>query len=223
MKYMSNLLNKDNKEQNLEILKVFYNKVWMSDKRYVDNDRALYFIFKQSNKGIFSDNVKGFILNEMYSAFVKNKDLFAVIDSVIKKQESKVELFHPETEEITASDNNYPSFRSKFDHWNNEINTNTSTPINDSHVRGKLEEYGYQRILYNQYDSLKNTIDTFIKDYLGTTIEGINRIDLKTDFHDTISIYRLVDKFLWLSYRIKQKKYEGGSDVMSEYAKLTTK
>ncbi len=189
-------------ERNIEILKEFYEQVWMQEVTYVENDRALYFIFKQSNSGIFSDNVKGFILNQMYSAGVKNISLFEVIESIKNKKNNINSKELGLLTDIENNDNNnYPSFRSKYDHWDNEVNTDIATPINDSNVRNMLKKY------YNNYNAnnnnstnLTDTINNFIKDYLGKE-NGIERIDLKTDFHEKISIYRLVDKFLWLSHK----------------------
>ena len=191
-------LKENNNDKNLEILKNFYSDVFQKYEEYLENDNALYFIFNPKNNNFFSDNVKGFILNEMYSAMVKSKDLFQVINAATNKKN-----------DYDSNNNRYPSFRSKFEHWKNEVNTtNEASPINDSHVRNMLNKYGIEKIKYissNYSDSqkiLKEAVDKFIKKFLNK--EGTNRIELKTDFHDSISIYRLVDKFLWLQGKIEK-------------------
>jgi hypothetical protein len=133
----------------------------------------------------------------MYSTMVKSKDLFQVINAATNKKNDD-----------DSNDNRYPSFRSKFKHWQKEVNTTTeASPINDSHVRNMLNKYGFKKIKYissNYSDSqkiLKIAVDEFIKRFLNK--KGTERIELKTAFHDFISIYRLVDKFLWLQGKIE--------------------
>ena len=71
-----------------------------------------------------------------------------------------------------------------------------------------LNKYGFKKIKYissnysNSQEILKIAVDEFIKRFLNK--KGTDRIELKTDFHDFISIYRLVDKFLWLQGKIEK-------------------
>ena len=67
-----------------------------------------------------------------------------------------------------------------------------------------------------KYEHLKYFVDKFIEEYLPKKLTGANRIELKLEIkieknnvpellHEEISIYRLVDKFLWLQYEIHSK------------------
>ncbi len=203
---------------NLEILRKFYIDVWAKYTPYVENDRALYFIFNHKNDAIFSNRVRGFILNEMYSAFVHDTHLNEVINDYcnfhtsedvnkeILNLKEQVKLNKSKNEKIEI-DRNYPSFLSKFSHWRFEANQlwKDACPIYDNHVRKALK-------CGNSYENVKAGIEKFIKEKL--KINNLSEpITLKIDgLHEEISIYRLVDKFLWLSGKIMkyQKDKENG-------------
>ena len=106
------------------------------------------------------------------------------------------------------------SLESKYLHWKDEVNgSKNSYPIYDSKVRNELKLYSLQSKL--NYLDLKAKIDEFIKTYLGNEVRSFVDINEIDGLPKSISIYRLVDKFLWLNnkFRLLQAKVENKKNL----------
>lgn len=125
------------------------------------------------------------------------------------------------------------SFVSKYFHWYNEVNDyGNASPIYDGNVKNGLEKYVFGKNIKDMGD-LKESIDKFIvnlelkDDKINSeSLVGANRINDWGNFsrienyeskennclYNNVSIYRLVDKFLWLTYKIAEAKSEAKSE-----------
>jgi len=209
-------LDKENKEENLKKLKNFYENSWcnpeISEKQsyYIENDIALYELFNKKDE--ICEQCKN--INSKYSTRISNKDI-KIISGIIKKYiEDELDL-NPESFLEKFKENgglkNYKSFISKYCHWYYEVKNygQIHFPIYDKYVRFGLIYYNVSYLCVEDFNKLKNLIDKFIEDYLPN--KGYERIEIKlnklkqNDFPEKISIYRLVDKFLWLQYKIAKE------------------
>jgi hypothetical protein len=184
----------ENKEQNLEILKEFYQKDW-GGKRNTDNDKLLYEVFK--NKDI---NERCIELNAKYSTRigVKNGNIKKIAEIISTETDINPDQLLKKLKEEKLP--NYKSFISKYCHWYYEVYQNEKHyPIFDTYVRYGLIYYGIVYHYIDDFSPLHNSIDHFISTYLPN--KGSDRVELKTSLHHKISVYRLVDKFLWLQYK----------------------
>jgi len=133
------------------------------------------------------------------------------------------------------------SFVSKYFHWYNEVNSGDASPIYDGNVREGLKIYCEDENI-NNMERLKGRIDVFIGELElkidknnPNKLNGTDRINNRVDFpkiknfkneehnclYENISIYRLVDKFLWLTYKIaeNQQKDDSKSKIPEEVIK----
>jgi hypothetical protein len=199
---MSNiyLLDLKNKHSNLEILIDFYKNVWCEYNHYYENDKLLYSLFFSNN---YSPRLKALILNKLYSAGMKDIQLINFSEQI-----ESVDLLKIEPNQYIGLYNDgslfnskLTSLESKYLHWKNEVNNSQFSPIFDSNVTNELQKYQYKKI--NEFSDLKINIDCFIKEYLSINDPENQRIELKCGLHDAVSVYRLVDKYLWLSNKIR--------------------
>jgi len=109
------------------------------------------------------------------------------------------------------------SLESKFLHWSSEVSYQESLPIYDNNVKNELKiakkHYfkNYNNNLFddkvfskipNEFEKFNLKIICYIKNYLLQDPDV--RIPLKIDrLHNEVSIYRLVDKFLWLNNKLR--------------------
>lgn len=207
-------LKEENKEANLQTLIHFYNSVWGVYEEYVENDKALYFIFDDKNSAIFSKRAKVIILNTMYSAGMKDVQKDDFVDNfdwtVSGKKYKKNGGDYRSTQLL--------SLESKLCHWKSEVNNQSKAlPIYDNNVKWGLDYYRQDKLRrdsqnsrnarYQRFPALQKAVDEFITKYLGK--EGSDVIQTQKEVEglpNAISIYRLVDKFLWLSYKINHGK-----------------
>lgn len=115
------------------------------------------------------------------------------------------------------------SFFSKYCHWYNEVNNHKAMPIYDKNVRVGLACYNndeeFEKIYENTYQSIR-TYSTGEKALLDQVNKFITNLELYesgnllgesrniTGINEKVSIYRLVDKFLWLTFKILVSKIE---------------
>jgi hypothetical protein len=193
-------------------------------KKYLENDKNLYESFKKDN-----EIKKCQKLNQLYFAGIpkkKNgKTLNIIVENIIKPN---IKNLSPENllNDLNEHNNNktgseklslYQSFISKYCHWHHEVNISENHfPIFDKNVKYSLVYYQMTGAEIKKYEHLKYFVDKFIEEYLPKKLTGANRIELKLEIkieknnvpellHEEISIYRLVDKFLWLQYEIHSK------------------
>ena len=199
---MSNiyLLDLKNKQNNLKILINFYNNVWCKFDHYYENDKLLYSLFSSIN---YSPRLKALILNKLYSAGMRDIQLIN-----FSKQIESVDLLKIEVNQYVGLYNDGSTFsskltslESKYLHWKNEVSNSQFSPIFDSNVKNELKKYQMNSIV--TFSDLKQSIDHFIREYLSINDPENQSIELKSELHNKISIYRLVDKFLWLSNKIR--------------------
>jgi hypothetical protein len=191
---------------NLDDLITFYNNVWGEYKEYVENDKSLYFIFDKKNEHIFSKRVKVLTLNKMYSAGLDDIQ----INNFCNKFEWDITCEKYQKNGDNGKAKKQISIESKLCHWNSEVNNlENAVPIYDRNVRKALSYYKI-KAEKNTVDFLKikSQIDTFISKFLGKKETVKVNVD---GLPPQISIYRLVDKFLWLSYKMRynEDKLEG--------------
>ncbi len=125
------------------------------------------------------------------------------------------------------------SFVSKYFHWYNEVNDDRyASPIYDGNVKDGLKKYGFEKNI-NDMENIKKSINEFIvnlelKDHKinSESLVGTNRIndwgnfpriknydnEINNCLYNNVSIYRLIDKFLWLTYKIAEAKSEAKSE-----------
>ena len=202
-------LKKNNSKENLTILKDFYVNVWAKFERYRENDVFLYVLFK--NKKV-SERIKIEILNKFYSAGMKDVQIYSFIEN--KKNLKLTTIGDFEYEYKKHKKTKLISLESKYLHWKDEVNgSKNSYPIYDSKVRNELKLYSLQSKL--NYSDLKAKIDEFIKTYLGNEVRSFVDINEIDGLPKSISIYRLVDKFLWLNnkFRLLQAKVENKKNL----------
>lgn len=197
------------KDKNLEILKSFYENVWGKYTHYVENDKVLYKVFDNKND-VFADRVRISILNNFYSAGMKNIQIYDFKEKVgnLKSADDIGNIgkncYHGYGNKMGHC-NFLISLESKYLHWITEAVGLPTIPIYDANVKDELKNYELEdsdlsrkiESKKNEYTKLKKTIDAFIKKYFNKS--GSEYISLEMDFHNQVSIYRLVDKFLWLS------------------------
>ena len=225
----------------LGFLKHFYFKVWGSYADYVENDLVLYEIFKKGNdEKDFIIEARIAVLDKMYGtrikAFRKITEIFKeknikneknYFDSIIKSLvNQKIDNGDTERQFYVQVET---SFVSKYFHWYNEVNNGDASPIYDGNVKNGLEKYGFGENIKDM-GTLKESINEFIGN-MG--LEGTTRINIKnkkiTNFqeeeldclYENISIYRLVDKFLWLTYKITEASVENKNDNLDAGGKKT--
>ena len=211
---MSNiyLLDLKNKQNNLDILINFYNNVWCKLDHYYENDKLLYSLFSSNN---YSPRLMALILNKLYSAGMRDIQLINFADQI-----ESVDLLKIEANQYTGLYNDgsvfsskLTSLESKYLHWKNEVSDSQFSPIFDSNVKNELKKYQKNSII--TFSDLKQSIDNFIKEYLSINDPENHSIELNCELHNKISIYRLVDKFLWLSNKIRII-----GDKQNSYAKI---
>ena len=199
---MSNiyLLDFKNKHSNLEILIDFYKNVWCEYNHYYENDKLLYSLFSSNN---YSPRLKALILNKLYSAGMKDIQLINFSEQI-----ESVDLLKIEANQYTGLYNDGSVFssklislESKYLHWKNEVSDSQFSPIFDSNVKNELKKYQKNSII--TFTDLKQSIYNFIKEYLSINDPENQRIELKCGLHHAASVYRLVDKYLWLSNKIR--------------------
>ena len=199
---MSNiyLLDLKNKQNNLKILINFYNNVWCKLDHYYENDKLLYSLFSSNN---YSPRLKALLLNKLYSAGMRDIQLINFADQI-----ESVDLLKIEANQYTGLYNDgsvfsskLTSLESKYLHWKNEVSDSQFSPIFDSNVKNELKKYQKNSII--TFSDLKKSIDHFIREYLSINDPENQSIELNCELHNKISIYRLVDKFLWLSNKIR--------------------
>ena len=202
-------LKKNNSKENLTILKDFYVNVWAKFERYRENDVFLYVLFK--NKKV-SERIKIEILNKFYSAGMKDVQIYSFIENKKNLKLNTIGDFEYEYKKHKKT--KLISLESKYLHWKDEVNgSKNSYPIYDSKVRNELKLYSLQSKL--NYLDLKAKIDEFIKTYLGNEVRSFVDINEIDGLPKSISIYRLVDKFLWLNnkFRLLQAKVENKKNL----------
>ena len=202
-------LKKNNSKENLTILKDFYVNVWAKFERYRENDVFLYVLFK--NKKV-SERIKIEILNKFYSAGMKDVQIYSFIENKKNLKLNTIGDFEYEYKKHKKT--KLISLESKYLHWKDEVNgSKNSYPIYDSKVRNELKLYSLQSKL--NYSDLKAKIDEFIKTYLGNEVRSFVDINEIDGLPKSISIYRLVDKFLWLNnkFRLLQAKVENKKNL----------
>lgn len=199
---MSNiyLLDQKNKQDNLEILINFYHKVWCKLDYYYENDMLLYSLFSSKK---YSPRLKALILNKLYSAGMKDIQLINFSEKIENLNTSEIGTNHylglgNEDAEFKSK---LTSLESKYLHWENEVSGSQFSPIFDSNVKNELKKYTKFKI--DNFSNLKEAIDHFIREYLSINDPEKQSIELNCELHNRISIYRLVDKFLWLSNKIR--------------------
>ncbi len=208
-------LIKGKNKKNLDILISFYNNVWGGYAEYVDYDKALYCMFKKDNEGNFSKMAKVVVLNKMYSAGMKDVQLESFVkdfDWVISGRQYKKYGGDYKSNQLL-------SLESKLCHWNNEVNDKSKTsPIYDNNVRVVISHYtGVSKSSMNgNFKDTKKAVDDFITKYLGGDIKDPITVTVE-GLPSEISIYRLVDKFLWLSYKIIKNGRMVPEDVKKQF------
>ena len=218
----------------LGFLKHFYVKVWGSYADYVENDLVLYEIFKKGNdEKDFIIEARVAVLDKMYGTRIK---AFRKITEIFKKNikndknnfDSIIEILVNQKKDNGDTERQFyvqaeTSFVSKYFHWYNEVNVGDASPIYDGNVKNGLKKYGSEKNI-NDIKNLKISIDDFIGN-LG--LKGTNRINDWGSFpriknykskennclYNNVSIYRLVDKFLWLTYKIAEAKSKKNESV----------
>ena len=216
----------------LGFLKHFYVKVWGSYVDYVENDLVLYEIFKKENDDekfiieariavldkMYGTRIKAFRkITEIFKKNIKNEEnnFDSIIESLVNQ---KIDNGNTERQFYVQAET---SFVSKYFHWYNEVNNGDASPIYDGNVKNGLEKYGFGENIKDM-GTLKESINEFIGN-MG--LEGATRINIKNKkienfqnkehdcLYENISIYRLVDKFLWLTYKIAETKPEENESV----------
>lgn len=204
-------------------------------KKYLENDKELYGLFKENNK---KEKEKCQKLNQFYFAGIKNTKHLKIIIKIIRDLPDKEIcpqglLLKIKEKKLSL----YQSFISKYCHWHHEVNISKNHfPIFDNNVKYSLVYYQMTGTEIKKYKHLKYFVDKFIEEYLPEKYKdlddrykikdrnesspeklvGVDRIKLKLEIkiektvdpnslHEEISIYRLVDKFLWLQYEIHSK------------------
>ena len=184
-------------------------------KKYLENDKELYGLFKKNNK---KEKEKCQKLNQFYFAGIKNTKHLEIIIEIIRDLPDKEIcpqglLLKIKEKKLSL----YQSFISKYCHWHHEVNISKNHfPIFDNNVKYSLVYYQMTGTEIKKYKHLKYFVDKFIEEYLPEKLVGVDRIKLKLEIkiektvdpnslHEEISIYRLVDKFLWLQYEIHSK------------------
>lgn len=209
----------NDKAKNLKILKDFYVNDWGGLDSYVKNDKILYEIFKKDhdNKD-FIIHARVGMLSEMYSARVDNiPDMVEILKK--EKGEHEYKSIHDKYCGSKNGNKDLKSFISKYVHWYNEVNNYKAIPIYDSEVRemifdsfektqnGKrtiinVNDKNFTKNSLRTIDSLFEAIDKYIEMHFNDKGTHREKVQIK-DLHEEVSIYRLVDKFLWLSSKKK--------------------
>ena len=167
---------------------------------------------------IFKENIK----NDK-----NNKNNFdSIIESLVNQ---KIDNGNTERQFYVQAET---SFVSKYFHWYNEVNNSEVSPIYDGNVKNGLEKYVFGENIKDM-GTLKESNDKFIgnlelkDDKINSeSLVGANRINDWGNFsrienyeskennclYNNVSIYRLVDKFLWLTYKIAEAKSEAKSE-----------
>ena len=220
------ILDRKDKAGNFKKLINFYTNIWAGAKegKYLKNDIELYELFKKDDEIEKCKN-----LNQLYFAGIpKEKDdktLKKIVENIINpeinnlspenllKALNEYNIKNDDKEKLSL----YQSFISKYCHWHHEVNISKNHfPIFDKNVKYSLVYYQMTGAEIKKYEHLKYFVDKFIEEYLSEKLVGVNRIELKLKIkieknnvpellHEEISIYRLVDKFLWLQYEIHSK------------------
>jgi hypothetical protein len=191
---------------NLNFLIEFYEKVWFEYASHKKNDEMLYELFNKKNGNEdFMLCARIYTLSGMYSARVYNvHDMLEAIRCAHAKQE----LYNSDIlENYCKKEGNHKliSFISKYCHWYNEVNNiGQATPIYDGNVRDALKHYKCETNgKIKDYEGLKDGVDEFIKEVVKESSDTVISLPIG-GLHTQLSIYRLVDKFLWLSYKVKE-------------------
>ncbi len=200
----------DDKADNLNTLKRFYRDVWGSYTECVENDRLFFILFGNINKENRIAIVK--LLNDKYSTNLRyfgkhhrqtlcnNNEFQTILDrNILENDNDENYALKKESKKIRIV-----SLMSKYQHWCNETKGVNFIPIMDKNVKKMLNQYDNNND-NKTYKLFKGNMDKFIEKYLGKE-DGNHKVNLEgyaiEGLPKEISAYRLVDKFLWLSYKI---------------------
>jgi hypothetical protein len=217
---------KNYEKGSIGFLKNFYTEVWAKYTSYSKNDEKLYEIFSKEYDKDFMIDARVCLLDWMYGTRINST---RNIIKIIKKFENN---FNPNSVKEMLGEvakikkkgdkniRNETSFFSKYCHWYNEVNNETPLPIYDQNVRvglwiyegddgsGKTKKRSFkEKQNINYADGAKGFLERmnfFITKQL--ELEGVDRVAIKLSdgLKTEVSIHRLVDKFLWLMYKINR-------------------
>jgi len=166
-----------------------------------------------------------------FKSDIENKDFDSIINVLSNQKNEQKE--NNCTTEMQFSVRKETSFVSKYFHWYNEVNDGDASPIYDGNVKNGLKKYVFGENIKDM-GTLKESIDKFIgnlelkDDKINSeSLVGTNRIIDWGNFsrienyeskennclYNNVSIYRLIDKFLWLTYKIAEAKSEKNESV----------
>ena len=229
---------KGNKKGSIAFLTNFYTEVWAKYTSYSENDKKLYEIFSKEYDKDFMVDARVCLLNWMYGTRINStRNIIKIIkkfensfdsDSV-NKMLLEVDGVKKEGDEHIR---NETSFFSKYCHWYNEVNNKTPLPIYDQNVRvGLLIYEGYDdsdKIKKRSFKEKQNInyvdgpegflerMNLFITKQL--ELKEVNcrvTINLSDGLKTEVSIHRLVDKFLWLMYKINKDLRSAEGEMIS--------
>jgi hypothetical protein len=179
---------------------------------------------------MYGTRIKAFRkITEIFKENIKNdKNKFdSIIESLVNQ---KIDNGNTERQFYVQAET---SFVSKYFHWYNEVNNSEVSPIYDGNVKNGLKKYVFGENIKDM-GTLKESIDKFIgnlelkDDKINSeSLVGTNRIIDWGNFsrienyeskennclYNNVSIYRLIDKFLWLTYKIAEAKSEKNESV----------
>lgn len=227
----------------LNFLKKFYKEVWAKSSSYGENDKKLYEIFKKEHdEKEFIIETRVLLLDYMYGTQIKS--VLEIIDIIRDKKPSegfKSDSVNNMLNEVKIKKQTNPkiryetSFFTKYCHWYNEVNNKEPMPIYDKNVRVGLSIYNgtkdfecarkeSSKIKYDS-DSFGKEIKKFMENLDLLKLLQNGKIDLGDGFPKQVSVYRLVDKFLWLMYKIKinadnQKRTKEQEEIEENYRSL---
>jgi hypothetical protein len=205
---------------NIVFLKNFYCEVWCKLDKMTIADKILYKIFNSElDKNPHINLTRIATLSILYSVPVDNISCMErVIDECMNEHECdnkncmKILEYDCFFKKYTNQGNNkLQSFISKYCHCYSEVNNRQATPIIDKYIKLALQ--------CKNYNDVKEKIKLIIKNL---ETEDNQRIDLDNCIslgdnilYQNISIYRLIDKYLWT-----YQKFKNNTEIPNKILKL---
>jgi len=211
---------------NIVSLKKFYCEVWCKLDKITDSDKILYKIFNSElDKNPHINLTRIATLSKLYYAPVDNiSDMIEVINECMEEHEcnnkncKKILEYDCVIYKYTSKGNNkLQSFISKYCHWYNEVNNRQATPIIDKYIKSALHCKNY-----NDVNDKINSIIANLKTQNNQRIDLDNCISLGDNIlYQNISIYRLIDKYLWTYQKFKDNETANKYFCEEAFKKIT--
>jgi hypothetical protein len=229
------ILDRKDKAGNFKKLINFYTNIWADPKndKYLKNDKELYESFKKNDEEkkckqlnqFYSAGIKKKRHLEIIQDLLSEKEeiypqaLFLKIKEKLPLYKSFISKYCHWHHEVNKSQNHFPIFDKNVKYSLVYYQMTGAEIKSYEHLKHLVDKF-IEEYLPKEYKDLDDEYKIESRNESRPEnpekLVGVNRIKLKleikieeNDFpsslHEEISIYRLVDKFLWLQYKIHSK------------------